>query len=422
MNTPLRAVPRLRSAAPSAAPARPASALWTSAFHFTQSSTAPAWLASLASRRLISVAGPDAAKYLQGVVTASILRLNGSAGVEGTAVTQNGLYTAFLSAQGRVLHDVIVYRDTLGAASAKSLAAADNGDDGGAFLIEVDADEAATLTKHIKRYKLRAKFDVRLLDADELTVWHGWGQEQAEAETAGAIVYQDTRAPGLGWRFVSAAAPRTGFATVDEAHYRVHRYRLGVAEGQREILRNTALPLESNMDLMGGIDYHKGCYVGQELTIRTKHRGVVRKRILPCIVYADGDEATAAAATDAIASLQGELPPFDTLGLADIVPAETSIGRVGRKGRSAGKWLSGVGNIGLALCRLETMTDVVLPDEAAAASAAAGFDPTSEFVLNIKAAETEGEAAVISGEAAPTLKIKAIVPAWLRQGLAPKAA
>lgn len=441
MNTPL-IVPRLRSAA-----TRPGSALRPSALRAVASSTTPVCracqrhsaraystlpastgLASLASRRLISVAGPDAAKYLQGVMTASILRLKGSS--DAAVGTQNGLYTAFLSAQGRVLHDVIVYRDTLGAASAKSLAAADNGEDGGAFLIEVDADEAATLTKHIKRYKLRAKFDVRLLDASELGVWHGWtAQEQGTlaeqlhaATDGGAITYNDTRAPGLGWRVVSAAAPQTGLAEVDEAHYRVHRYRLGVAEGQREIIRNTALPLESNMDLMGGIDYNKGCYVGQELTIRTKHRGVVRKRILPCIIYQDGDDAAAAIATEAVASLQGELPPFDASGLAADVPGETSIGRVGRKGRSAGKWLSGVGNIGLALCRLETMTNVVLPDEAAAATAASAFDPASEFVLNIKApeVEVEGEAAPAPSTPLPTLKIKAIVPPWLRQGLAPK--
>ncbi|KJR85952.1 transferase caf17 [Sporothrix schenckii 1099-18] len=393
-----------------------------------------AGVTALASRRLISVSGPDAAKYLQGVITSSMVRLQTQTGQDdgtGAAPPQSGFYSAFLSAQGRVLHDVFVYRDTLGVGKD----AGSGGDASASFLIEVDADAAATLAKHIRRYKLRAKFDVRLLAADELTVWHGWGLPAgAPLPSVGAdpdpglIAHHDTRAPGLGWRFVAPAA-RTASSlpaqielnVADEAAYRVRRYLLGVAEGQREMLHNQALPLESNMDIMGGIDFHKGCYVGQELTIRTRHRGVVRKRILPCLVYGADDEQPRSLAVDA----HGTTSP----GLADTIPAETSIGRVGKRGRSAGKWLSGVGNLGLALCRLETMTDVALPGEAvaAAATAAATFDPTSEFVMKfVEGSENDGEGGSGGeGEAdasAPTtaVKIKAFVPDWLRQGLAPQ--
>ncbi|CAK7209572.1 ccr4 associated factor [Sporothrix eucalyptigena] len=369
--------------------------------------------AALASRRLISVSGPDAAKYLHGVITASILRLQTKPdpGSEATAPPA-GLYSAFLSAQGRVLHDVFVYRDTLGV--GKHAAAAT---DVNSFLIEVDADTATTLTKHIKRYKLRAKFDVRLLEAGELTVWHGWGLPGAfqSFTEGGLIAHHDTRAPGLGWRFVapsSSLPPSIELDVADESAYRVHRYLLGVAEGQREILYNQALPLESNMDIMGGIDYHKGCYVGQELTIRTRHRGVVRKRVLPCIVYGADETQPETLAEARVASNRD---------IASTILAETSIGRVGKKGRSAGKWLSGVGNLGLALCRLEIMTDVVLPGEAAAA--AVTFNPASEFVMNVaeQAPAKEGEAeakaeAEASGPTTP-VKIKAFVPDWLRQGL-----
>src|SRR5690606_34871018 len=70
-----------------------------------------------------------------------------------------------------------------------------------------------------------------------------------------------------------------------ESTYHLCRYVLGLAEGQSEILRDSALPHESNLDLLGGVDFRKGCYVGQELTIRTEHRGVVRKRILPAVLY-----------------------------------------------------------------------------------------------------------------------------------------
>lgn len=357
------------------------------------------------------MSGPDAAKYLQGVITASILRLQASADVgAGSATPPAALYSAFLSAQGRVLHDVFVYRDTLGIGK-------DADADAKSYLIEVDAEAAATLTKHIKRYKLRAKLDVRLLEVDELTVWHGWGlADRPKAD--GGIAHHDTRAPNLGWRFVAPAATlqkQVELDLVTESAYRVHRYLLGVAEGQREILYNQALPLESNMDIMGGIDYHKGCYVGQELTIRTRHRGVVRKRILPCIVYGEDEAAPNTLSLAASAANNG---------VADMIPAETSIGRVGKKGRSAGKWLSGVGNLGLALCRLETMTDVVLPSEAAAATAT--FSPASEFLMNVvtrRAAATEEAIETDAGskesEHTIPIKIKAFVPDWLRQGLAP---
>lgn len=364
------------------------------------------------------MSGPDATKYLQGVITSNILRLQTSQD-DGSATSnpQAGLYSAFLSAQGRVLHDVFVYRDTLSVGKNAS------NNDASSFLIEVDADAATTLAKHIRRYKLRAKFDVRLLEAGELTVWHGWGlpesQQHPFGAEAGLIAHNDTRAPGFGWRFVAPASstasslpPQIELDIADESAYRVRRYLLGVAEGQHEILHNQALPLESNIDLMGGIDFHKGCYVGQELTIRTRHRGVVRKRILPCLVYGAEDEQPRSLAVDAHSST--------STGLADTVPAETSIGRVGKRGRSAGKWLGGVGNLGLALCRLETMTDVVLPGEAAAAAAtaAATFDPASEFVMNVVEKSVEdGEGEAEASGPATVIKIKAFVPDWLRQGL-----
>ncbi|KGQ10306.1 Putative transferase CAF17 [Beauveria bassiana D1-5] len=150
------------------------------------------------------------------------------------------------------------------------------------------------------------------------------------------------------------------------------------------------------MEHMHGVDFHKGCYVGQELTIRTKHRGVVRKRILPCMVY-DADRPapqTLAYQPDSVASV---------VGGAAAVPAETSIGRFEKRGRSAGKWLRGVGNIGLGLCRLEIMTDVVLPGEQAAAT----YKPDDEFVL-----EWGGEDDVKS-----SVKVKAFVPDWLRASM-----
>lgn len=357
--------------------------------------------AALPSRRVISVSGPDAAKYLQGVITSSI------ATPEARPRTA-GFYTAFLSAQGRVLHDVFVFPDTI-------IAGKDAGPDGlkENFLIEVDANEAERLEKHIRRYKLRAKFDVRLLPPSEVSVWHLWDDfapgslESDLARVVGSsILLRDPRAPGLGLRLLQAGdkLPSAELEQRSEDAYRIRRYLRGVPEGQDEIVREHALPLESNMDIMNGIDFHKGCYVGQELTIRTKHRGVVRKRILPCVIY---DKKRAAPASLQYQSGEEEQDHGPESLTADMIPRDTSIGRFGKKGRSAGKWLKGVGNIGLALCRLEIMTDIALPGE----TASAAFSREDEFLLDWAGdGETSGNAS--------SAKVKAFVPDWLREGLA----
>lgn len=355
------------------------------------------------------MSGPDAPRFLQGVITQSILAADGRP-------RDSGFYTAFLNATGRVLHDVFIYPDSLGlgpgdsSSSASQLPAAAATRPGESFLIEVDASEAARLEKHIRRYKLRAKFAVRLLAAGEATVWHGWdddGRAALDAASAGIednlrLQVADARAPGLGYRMVRCGdrPPLVDLEVGTEDAYRVRRYLHGVPEGQDELVREHVLPLDSNMDFMGGIDFRKGCYVGQELTIRTKHRGVVRKRILPCVVY---EPERAMPEQLAYRPESGDGDSVGTPMDAAMIPMDTSIGRFEKRGRSAGKWLKGVGNVGLALCRLEIMTDVVLPGETAAGS----YDPGDEFIMEQQLDDGQGL----------SVKVKAFVPEWLRRGL-----
>ncbi|KAJ4268609.1 ccr4 associated factor [Fusarium torreyae] len=341
-------------------------------------------LTSLTSRRLIAVAGPDSAKFLQGIVTANLTAQDGQP-------RNDGFYAAFLTATGRVLYDVFIYPNHNASAEEPG------------YLIEVDADQAQILAKHIKRYKLRAKLTVRLLPEGEATVWHAWddsnGVDWNSVVNSTKLALQDPRAPGLGYRFLQLDqnAYQINLERSTEAAYTIRRYLNGIPEGQDEISREHSLPQETNMDIMNGIDFHKGCYVGQELTIRTRHRGVVRKRILPCVVYEKehAPPTTLQYHTDATAS------SLETVS-ADMIPRDTSIGRFEKRGRSAGKWLKGVGNIGLGLCRLEIMTDVSLPGDAASAA----FNPEDEFVLDWGEEESRNR-----------VKVKAFVPDWLRQGL-----
>src|SRR5690606_18264826 len=156
----------------------------------------------------------------------------------------------------------------------------------------------------------------------------------------------------LGYRILQLGdkTPGIDLDQAPEDAYTIRRYLRGVPEGQGEMLREQSLPQESNVDFMNGIDFHKGCYVGQELTIRTKHRGVVRKRVLPCVIYDQHDAPPEALHYNPEGT--GTTTTAESL-TADMIPQETSIGRFEKRGRSAGKWLRGVGNVGLGLCRLE---------------------------------------------------------------------
>lgn len=356
-----------------------------------------AGLAALSSRRVLAVAGPDATKFLQGIVTQNVATAGtGRHQTEGAtaAPRTEGFYAGFLNATGRVMHDTFIYPFRSGAGGLSAL------DGGDGFLVEADAAQATRLEKYIKRYKLRAKVTVRNLAPEEVSVWQAWDDNStslALPSSGNLITLRDPRAPAMGYRLLQFGngTPAVNAERADEDAYTIRRYLQGVPEGQDELLREHALPLESNMEHMRGVDFHKGCYVGQELTIRTKHRGVVRKRVLPCMVYdIDKPEPT---------TLAYDPDAVSTDGGAAAVPTETSIGRFEKRGRSAGKWLRGIGNVGLGLCRLEIMTDVVLPGEQAAAT----YKPGDEFLL-----EWGGEEDVRS-----SVKVKAFVPDWLRAGM-----
>ncbi|KAK3682697.1 putative transferase CAF17, mitochondrial [Podospora appendiculata] len=363
-------------------------------------------IAQLTSRRLISIAGPDVTKYLQGVITANLTPSSSPSPVSPGG-SSPGFYGAFLTAKGRVLYDVFIYPTPQ--ADAKK--------GGDAYLIEVDAAHADRLVSHIKRYKLRAKFDVRLLDAQELSVWHAWDDSTPSTNPTAwdgldsatlPVAMRDTRTPTLGWRLVVAGAhaPQADNAQLPEDAYTLRRYLQGVPEGQDEMLHDAALPLESNLDVMDGVDFRKGCYVGQELTIRTKHRGVVRKRILPCVLYGAGQPVPTHLVYKPAVETGVDVGPDGSFS-AEMVPAERRIGRVGKKDRRAGKWLKGLGNVGLALCKLEVMTDISVPGE----TAAAGWTEDSEFFVE------GGEGGEEDGEGAQRLRVKAFVPEWLRARL-----
>lgn len=321
--------------------------------------------AHLTNRRLVNVEGPDASHFLQGLITANVPRKK----------LKRGFYSAFLNAAGRVLYDVFIYPglDRLGQLEN--------------FYIEVDASEVDALAKHLKRFKLRARTQVHVVDEGAMSVWALLGQDSDAPKMSQSVAdCIDKRAPGMGVRHILHAGmkPQDAGEEIPAKSYDLWRILKGVAEGQGEIRKEVALPQESNIDYMGGIAFRKGCYIGQELTIRTHHTGVVRKRILPIQLYNEKADS------------KNEVI-YDPLTEIRLPPRGAAISKVDHKGRNAGKFLGGIGNVGLALCRLETMTDTILT------GVGFGWKPEDEFGIAWEAEE---------GREGGEIKVKACIPEW----------
>ncbi len=310
------------------------------------------------------------------------------------------------------------------------------------------AAEASKLATYIRRFKLRAKVNVKLLDEGEWNVWSIWHSSPSSSSShslpaspitslhdleffvPSEIGCLDRRAPGMGQRAILPGdespvlnqpndpnLDRPEIEHVSLKAYTVRRMLHGVAEGQYEIWRETALPQESNIDYMGGIDYRKGCYVGQELTIRTHHTGVVRKRILPCRVYARDEEEPEGLLDglddeDGIGDengdrsgdgVDGHIPPGTDITLLPSSRDPSSSPSTTRS-RKTGKWLQGIDKVGLALCRLDVMTDTKLP------AGSLLWKPGMQFGCSWMAAE--GEMGTGNAMEKREVRVKAFVPAW----------
>jgi folate-binding protein YgfZ len=343
------------------------------------------------SRRLLSLSGPDAAKFLQGMMSAAILTR------DGKLIPRDGaVYSGFFTPQGRVQHDILVYPRP----------PQDRSQEMPDYLVEVDGNEASKLVKRLRFYKLRAKFAMRVVEPEELSVYHLWDDAGGQAIKSiegklgeGEVLSQDPRLAALGYRLLARGdkAPGVDLGEVGEDSYRLRRYLQGVAEGQDEIPMEHALPLEYNMELLGGVNFQKGCYVGQELQARTKYLGIVHKRVLPCVLY-DGPTPEALEYT----------PETGAVSATDI-PNDTAIDKIWKEGekpsrrdRKPGKWIAGIGNVGIAICRLSAMTDVV-PPHPPDMPINPTFTPDTEFKVDT----TDGK----------SVKVKAFAPEWLRQGL-----
>jgi folate-binding protein YgfZ len=226
--------------------------------------------AELPARGVLEITGEDRVAFLQGLVTNDVIKVS----------ADRAIFAALLTAQGRYLFDFFVFAL------------------GDALYLETEAARLGDLQRRLTIYKLRSK--VALADASaRFAVAAAWGEsagtlgltgEGAAQPFGGGIAFIDPRVAALGARAVLprdqglAALEQAGFARADAAAYDRHRLALGVPDGSRDLPIEKALLLESGFDELNAIDWQKGCYMGQELTARTKYRALVKKRLLPVAV------------------------------------------------------------------------------------------------------------------------------------------
>lgn len=267
---------------------------------------------TLTGRGAITVGGADRRDFLQGLVSNDVARVDG----------EHAVWAAFLTAQGKYLHDFFMVEI------------------GDVFHLDCEGGERLMdFGKRLHKFKLRAAVDLGM--ADSMAVAALWGNGVAaalglpdEVGTArtleGGAVYMDPRLSGAGARAILPAGrageilESLGFTAAAPEDYDRMRLEHGLPDGTKDLVVGKSILLESNFDALNGVDWDKGCYMGQELTARTKYRGLVKKRLMPV-------------------AIEGKAPAAGTPLL--------------RGGKEAGEMRSSRDGLGIALIRLEHVED-----------------------------------------------------------------
>jgi folate-binding protein YgfZ len=265
--------------------------------------------AALEHRGLVTVVGADSRSFLQGLLSNDLAQ-------GGPGVAQ---WAALLTPQGKFLHEMFIAEP-----------ATDE------LWLEAEAARTADLVRRLSLYKLRAKVQIA---ARPGAVYAAFGEGAAAAlgleETrgratafAGGIAFVDPRLAAAGVHILGDAPAieqglrQIGFNPASAAQWDAHRLSLGLPDGSRDLPIEKALLLESGFEELAGVSFTKGCYIGQELTARTKHRALIKRRLLPV-------------------AIEGPAPAPGT--------------QITRDGKDAGEMRSSTGGLGLALIRLEAL-------------------------------------------------------------------
>jgi hypothetical protein len=258
----------------------------------------------LGDRGVIQMEGADATGFLQRLITNSVLNIPKG----------EGRYAGLLTPQGKLLFDFFVVPLPEGPEAG--------------YLIDCAGEQTADLVKRLNLHKMRAKIAIEDKSKDFAVAAIFGGDAATGIE---GVFYRDTRAAGMGLRIIAARDAVARLKDAGEAAYEAHRVMQGVPKGGVDFRYGDAFVHDVNLDLMNGIDFKKGCYVGQEVVARVHYRNSARKRIVK--IHFDGP-----------APAQG----------TQITAGLTNIGQVG----------STAGEEGLAMVRLDRLEEARAADVA----------------------------------------------------------
>jgi hypothetical protein len=225
--------------------------------------------AFLRDRGVVKAGGEDARNFLNGLVTTDVTLVRPGVGRFG----------ALLTPQGKIITDFLITEAPAG--------------HGGGFLLDAPRALAPGLATKLGFYRLRAKVTVENL-SDSMGVMAIW---DGDPSTKPELTFADPRAAELGWRILIPAelaqkvADLIGAELVDDAAYEAHRIAIGAPRGGLDFIYGDAFPHETNMDRLHGVDFDKGCYVGQEVVSRMQHRGTARTRTIRIVLDGAAPEA-----------------------------------------------------------------------------------------------------------------------------------
>ena len=265
----------------------------------------------LDDRGILAASGPDHRPFLQGLVSNDVDKVS----------PKVARYAALLTAQGKYLHDFMMVEA------------------GESIWLDAEATRLGDLKRRLSMYRLRAR--VSLDERSDLAVAAIFGADittilglPSEPGTArpwrAGVLFADPRLASLGARAIlpreeaRAALADVGVAEARFDHYDRLRLSLGIPDGSRDLVLEKSILLESGFDELNGVDWQKGCYIGQELTARTKYRGLIKKRLMPV-------------------RIEGPTPPSGAAVTAD--------------GREIGEMRSSRDGLGLALLRIEPVRE-----------------------------------------------------------------
>jgi folate-binding protein YgfZ len=266
-------------------------------------------IAALSARSVVAITGEDRVPFLQGLVSNDV----------ADAAPGRAVWAALLTPQGKWLADFFIFSD------------------GERLLLDCERAQSPMLRQRLSRYRLRSRVVLAETELQVFVAWNG-------APAVDGIVARDPRLAEAGWRMLSAEQIAVN-ATEEE--WDLHRVALGLPDGSRDMESEKSILLEAGFDELNGVSWTKGCYMGQELTARTKYRGLVKRRLVPV-------------------RIEGVVPAPGTPILRD--------------GREVGTMRSTVGQRGMALVRLDVLESVLI-------SEGATITPTAPPWLRSSAAE-----------------------------------